>query len=62
MLKKMSIDVPLSTWTRTEATSAFDGLHEYFPESERSACWMSRKLVVTSPFSVITLTPPRDES
>lgn len=29
---------PLSTCTLTLATSAFEGLHEYLPESDSSAC------------------------
>lgn len=53
---------PLVTWTRTLATSAFEGEHEYFPESAKSAFCMSKCDIVTSAFSVITDTPPRAES
>jgi len=35
-------DLPFRTCTLTLATSAFDGLQEYFPESVTSACCMSR--------------------
>lgn len=46
----------------TLATSAFDGEHEYLPESAKSAFCISKYDVVTSPFSVITDTPPLVES
>lgn len=62
MILKFNYFLPFNTCTLTLATSAFDGLQEYFPESDMSACCIKRKLVVTSPFSVITLTPPRLES
>lgn len=54
--------LPFRTCTRTLATSALEGAQEYLPESARSAFCMSRNEVVTSPFSVITDTPPLDES
>ena len=56
------IYLPLSMWTLTETVSPRLGEHEYVPESEGIACWTTRKLAVMSPFSVITLTPPRGES
>lgn len=56
------LHLPLRTCTRTLATSALDGEQEYLPESSRSAFWISRCEVVTSPFSVMTETPPRLES
>ena len=56
------IYLPFNTCTLTLATSAFDGEHEYFPESAKSAFCINKYEVVTSPFSVITETPPRVES
>lgn len=55
-------DVPFKTCTRTYATSAFDGEHEYFPESVKSAFFINKYDVVISPLSVIIETPPRGES
>lgn len=50
------------TYTRTLATSAFDGEQEYLPESAKSAFCINKCEIVTSAFSVMTETPPRAES
>lgn len=62
MFRPIFVYVPVSTCTRTLATSAFDGEHEYRPESAKSAFCIRRWEMVTSAFSVITDTPPRAES
>ena len=56
------IVLPLSTCTLTETAFPIAGEHVYVPASEGRASWTTRKLAVISPFSVITLTPPRGES
>lgn len=53
---------PLSTCTVMDLGCALLGLHVYLPESLGLACCTNRKLVVLSPFSVTTETPPLDES
>lgn len=54
--------IPFRTWTLTVLGFACVGKHVYFPESDILAFCMSKYDVVTSPFSVITDTPPRGES
>jgi hypothetical protein len=54
--------LPLSMCTRTLAGLALEGSHVYSPVSEGIAFWMRRRLVVTGPFSVTRLMPPRGES
>lgn len=56
------IKLPFKTWTLMPIGVAFDGEQTYFPLSFDFARWIKRYEVVTSPFSVITLTPPRGES
>lgn len=56
------IKLPFRTWTLMPTGVAFDGEQTYFPLSFDFARWIKRYEVVTSPFSVITLTPPRGES
>lgn len=48
--------------TLTKTGFAFEGEHEYFPESDTRAFCIRRYDVVISPFSVITETPPLGES
>ena len=57
-----TICLPLSTCTFTETGFPIAGEHVYIPASEGRASWTTKKLDVISPFSVITLTPPRGES
>lgn len=54
--------VPFRMCTLTVTGLAFDGEQVYFPESDFRARCIKRNDVVTSPFSVITDTPPRGES
>ena len=54
--------LPLSTCTFTDTALPIAGEHVYIPASEGRASWTTRKLAVISPFSVMTLTPPRGES
>lgn len=54
--------IPFRTWTLTVLGFAWVGKHVYFPESDILAFCMSKYDVVTSPFSVMTDTPPRGES
>lgn len=53
---------PFSTCTVMFAGDALEGLQSYRPESESCAFWMSSEQVVSSPFSMMTVTPPRGES
>lgn len=59
---KIIFYLPFRTCTRILEISAFDGAHEYFPESGKSASCMSRYDVVVSPFCVCTDIPPLAES
>lgn len=56
------IELPFKTWTLMLTGLAFDGEQIYFPLSFDFARWIKRYDVVSSPFSVITLTPPLCES
>lgn len=48
--------------TRTLTEFALDGVQVYTPESDCTAFCRSNLLVVTAPFSVTKLIPPRGES
>lgn len=48
--------------TRTEPGATVDGAQVYLPESEWRAFWTSRRLVVSTPFSVTNEMPPLGES
>lgn len=54
--------LPANTCTFTLLLFALLGEHVYWPESDALALCIKRYDVVTSAFSVMTLTPPRSES
>ena len=62
MLNLRNDFLPLSTCTLTDTALPIAGEHVYIPASEGRASCTTRKLAVISPFSVMTLTPPRGES